>query len=230
MQEAPQAERDNFQSADKLRTSWKDKQALYARVQSGDVYALELLTKCCLGMTEGCPNLVKVFLGDFLKSNPTYRYLSDDLMSAGNVAVIERINRLGRPHKQVRSVRSVLKTAAFRAFAEECNRAEVFGSRSLRTVRRRRKDEGDDESASIKRNPLPMNLLSAETAEERTELFDEIAACCEDDKDRSIVKLRLLGENDTQIASRLNVTQQAINLRRLAIERRFNERQQALSA
>jgi len=58
-----------------------------------------------------------------------------------------------------------------------------------------------------------------------TDLLDTILACCECEEDEMIVSLRLKGYVDAEIGEQMGISQQTVNIRRKAIEQRYEERQ-----
>lgn len=192
-------------------------QLLYSQVQGGSVAAAEAL------ITENMP-LVVVKVGDFLDAHPQHAHLRDDLVSEGNVALVEWVQRLTRPHEAIKNLSGSLKKALVRAMQSLCDRDAGLGVCD-RTMQRRRalakSGAAVDELPTVAGGDN-LDSLPESAGRRHTELREEIASCCKTDFERDVVRLREAGYVDAEIGEQLGKHPDTVRQARKRIEARYH--------
>lgn len=177
--------------------------------------------------------------------SPMRWYLLDELISAAHLALVQCARDIFASGKRLESPRAYVATAITRAIRDVSDSAGIGPpSRTRRRLRARINQlkaagkttkEIDDALATefdgkqLRCVPLPAN----EFGEQDSEFFggsedfsdmridEEISACCKNEIDKTIIRLRLAGYRDGEIAEMLNTSRQNIQSRRGAIRERF---------
>lgn len=145
--------------------------------------------------------LVDAAVATAIRKYPPASRLADDLRSEGYLALTQACGELTVPEdKVVAYLAKAARYAVLDAIAAE------FDSR-----------EPQMESLSEASEPAAPEDRSGE-------LLDDILACCGDETDRSIVRLRAESRSDAEVASLVGLSESAVRNRRKAIETRFIER------
>lgn len=150
-------------------------------------------------------------VGAFVKANPKYQYLRDDLVSAGYVGLVEAVNDIvkgecsGSPGG---FVNLSVTDAICRCIDED----------SLIQIPYRSRKRLKDIPTVTRSLPTSIPCVDTSTAEELTE---EILAVCETPADRQIVLMRKQGHNDREIAQTLGLSSHTIYILRRDIYARL---------
>lgn len=163
--------------------------------------------------------LVVTKVDSYLKKNHQYKHLHDDLVSAGIEGLINAIDRIVSLGSQfdIAGTTSYLNSSIRNELASFAIEFSNSVSASDRTVCR-----GQDIPSQVD----TFETMSESIADYRStiDLQDEIDICCLSDADRAIIKMRVEGYTDQEIAERLNESHSVIYHKRRAIYKRFLER------
>ncbi|MEX0938325.1 MAG: hypothetical protein WDZ59_10745 [Pirellulales bacterium] len=168
-------------------------------VAAGDIGARDRMIESNVG-------LVRDTVRRFLTSRPQFKYLRDDLISEGILGLAEAVRDIaaGAP---VQHVAAYLRKAVFNQLDSHVtahgNTIKTPRMRDAENVRRIEEDDCD-----------PRNH------HREVDLADEIMGSCQDDVEREIVRLRIQGYKDVEVAERLRLSTSWINdVRRKMYER-----------
>lgn len=143
----------------------------------------------------------------FLRTNPRFAYLADDLRSEAALALVEAGDGRREPAYLRAAVRNAVSDYA----------AEQRGAASARTLGRR--DDVPQE------RQLPADYIQAdekaEAQQAAADLLEEILEVCQDERERQIIAMRAGGHADAEIAASLNVSRSLVQASRKTIEERF---------
>lgn len=211
--------------------------ALYRRIRLGDQSAVAEMIECNVP-------LVRSRVGAFLKDYRRFKYLFDDLVSEGNLALTRVVNSFSSAdiEKPTGRIVSEIDYALSNYIDSEIGAGTMCG----RTVQRyRAAGEHVPEQLSFDVADPPAYLwntaeLNPKVSEDdagelisryevadnapESDLLDMILGCCESEEEKTIVRLREQGITDKDIAERLGISRATVGRRRNAIEKRFDER------
>ena len=193
--------------------------AVYQRLVSGDESARNELI-------EGNMALVIHRVDAYLHRAPQMAYYRDDMISAGIVGLCEVVDRMQKkgPVTSPKPTGWITKgiDCCISRLADESNTIVV-----PKMTQARARSEGKpirpprtvSDKALVYRDDSEISGNAA-----ATELQEEILACCEDDTDRQIVRMRSDGHTDAEIAASLGLSAMTISRRRRVVFERFNKR------
>jgi DNA-directed RNA polymerase specialized sigma subunit len=189
----------------------EDNIAFYERILSGDKAAAEEMILRNRKLV--CEN-VKNYLTEFSFA----RYLENDLIGEGELALVTAVNQLvngecGSKRINPTGYLSVAITHAIAAFTEEQGPVRVPG----RTQRQKRLD-GEVIYRPVALGEAEDDLTDPDRLRDLQEEIDDV---CESDEDRMIVSLRSQGYNDRQIAEQLGLPWSAVYRLRRDLYKRF---------
>jgi RNA polymerase sigma factor (sigma-70 family) len=160
----------------------------------------------------------------FVAGHPSAENLRDDLGSVGCAALLVAVRTLATPHEKVRSLSKYLGTAIVVSFRNLCEREFSLVGECERGQRYRKQrgemvkvfDRDDCDLRGIVDDSFEQEIAASET-------LDVIFAACRDETDKQIVRLRIDGYVDTEIAEMLSLSKDTVHRSRLRIEKRFDE-------
>jgi hypothetical protein len=178
--------------------------------------------------------MVKHTVKSFLGRNPSFGYLQQDLVSQATIGLVQAVNKMAglededqsspKFNKEKPNPSSLIGTFIFYRLGELIdseNGLRVPG----RTLRRKSKTgfvvpvkEGTVEAS--------YTLEKEGQTDPRTsvDLIDELEGCCETDQELQIMRQRIRGSDDPEIAEMFSIPRSTVNLIRRQIEQRFRER------
>lgn len=187
---------------------------LYPLVAAGDQDAAKR-------MIEGNMRLVYYRVQRYLSGKPSFAYLRDDLVSAGFVGLTIAVQKLGAkgPVPDANATEFIGRwiTHHIDTEANRYNAANV-SRRTLQRSKKRRPKNVRSTEGLVKADPMT-------DPQAVDEMRETILACCDDNIDTEIVKLRddPHGMNDAEISAALNVPKSSVFCRRKKIYERYLE-------
>lgn len=150
-------------------------------------------------------------VGGFLRKHKGYRYLEDDLVSAGHLALVILCNAL-KPEMEC-DFEGVARQKIREAIREAIAIEQPIPV-AVRTAARER----------AKGTPIEFTRIAERKLDKHKHYADHLRAyldCCVDDIDEQIVRLRAGYMTDEEIATELGLSRSAVGRRREAIEARY---------
>lgn len=162
--------------------------------------------------------LVTFKVDAYLSCFPHLEYLRDDLVSEGNVALVEAVNRCRECGGGAINPIGYLSVAIHKQIGHFVDN-EVF-AHGERTTRLRRQQGRDlDRVHKVSNSDYVLASLEFDTRKEG-DLLEAILGCCETDEERAIVDLRIKGYVDEEIASQLEISKTTIFMLRRELYQR----------
>lgn len=178
----------------------------------GDETAINEFIEANLGFV-----IVKV--EDYIRDYPNAQYLRDDLVSEGNMALVLSAQRAFGDCDEGDKPLAYARMAIYNAISDFAQREMFPQGGSARTIR----DSLSAEKSVPKQTSV--DRIEADAPESNfDELKEEILAVCENHEERQIVHFREQGKLDSQIATILGYTLDAIHRTRRDIYARFLNR------
>lgn len=195
---------------------------LYLKVANGDMAARDEMIRSNMG-------LVTWKVSQFLVFLPRLRYFNDDLVSSGMIGLVEAVNKM-QAHGFIPGTKpSGLMVACIQSAIGHAveHAADV---RIPTRTRKRKEKKGTHVKAPFKEMTLSLNgceeeddLAFSYDPQPMQELRETIDACCEDDMEREIIRLREEGYVDREIGEMLSIPLTTIYVMRRTIYARFLE-------
>ena len=190
---------------------------LYARVMAGDDKARE-------EMIEGNMPLVIVKVDVYIGCYPQTGYLRDDLHSAGFVGLVQAVNTMAE-HEQPSNVNPTgyISVAITHEIARVAEKESAMGLTSIPEPEDR--PSGDDDVPEVGHD-IPDSLIDAnESAVQGLfDLREMLDSCCENEKERALLRMRKEGYSDRETAEALSMSRTAVQRLRKELEDRFNQK------
>lgn len=181
----------------------KQNAALYERIRQGDEAAIN-------EMIEGNIALVIVTVSNYIKRNPTFQYMQDDLQSACYLALTHTVNQLrtvnvANPMGYIyESLRTGMVNTIWDSQAIVVPRNQRSSS-NPRKVRARMESFLEPDHTDV----INLRFLAQ--------------ACCESPTDHTIIEMREQGYTDLEISKTLDVDRATVCRARLSVYGRYRE-------
>lgn len=183
---------------------------LYSRVVAGCEQAKAQMIEAHLGLAY---SKVK----RLLKKVPALKYLREDLVAEGNLAVVEAVNNLvgselGDRKENPTGYISIHVTYAMARFVDSVEGGGTISGEARR--RRRREGRGvptQDEIPDLLESD-PGGLIDT---------WDDLLACCKDPEDREILRLKAEGHTGRSISRTLGMSHAEVHKRLHGIHKRY---------
>jgi len=187
---------------------------LYTLAAAGDKAATARLIQGNIGLVIWRVNLLLI-------KATKYKFLRDDLISAGLLGLIKAANSLNTGYDPSRDLTAYLRGAIYNAIVDATAAEETI--RIPRSTRSKREAGGTPlpythKVASIGYESEALYMYDPTVMEGLREVLD---ACCTDEIDEQIVCLRECGSVDREIAEALELPLTAVYMRRRNIYDRF---------
>jgi hypothetical protein len=194
----------------------KANEALYPLVAAGDRQAKHQMIHSNMG-------LVMVEVERFLAFLPKFGHLRDDLISHGFVGLVEAVNTMSQ-----RLVQDANPTGLMGLCIRSCF-GKVVEAEELVRVPGRTKKRKADQGIVLDTPEKEVSIFHGESDQfsydprRMQDLRETLDACCEDDTDREILRLREEGYVDREIANRLGLPLTTCYVMRRTMYARFLE-------
>jgi len=167
-------------------------------------------------MIEGYMPLVHGKVNKWLQIYPGLKYMSDDMVSEGYLAVVEAIDAIAKSDKPVSSnVTAYVSVAVVNAIGDFLDSNDI-----IRVPR-----SSDDPAPAIEplsfENHAPGSGHACQHA--HMEFWELIDKSCFTDEERAIVDLLSRGYNEREIAQQLDMSRSTVNMLRMEIHERFTQ-------
>jgi RNA polymerase sigma factor (sigma-70 family) len=166
--------------------------------------------------------LVRRALTHFLIRNRKDKYLKDDLLSEGCLAVVRKLRDIEAGKIAPQNVTAYLRRTLANVFSNMAAAQRNIVSPKGRVARRDRERLPQTEDAYLEEVPEKYDRDAA------WHLRDTIDACCESDTELQIVALRAEGYTQAEVAGITGISQAGINALLARIEKRLTRRQSEL--
>ncbi len=177
-------------------------------------------------MIESNMPLVLHLVQEFLRECPAFAYLQDDLISEGFLTLTVEVNRLAESKSRcISDPTSYLSVAIRHAIRDACDAAPLIHPRKDKRYRLLQADESV-EVPSVESMSDSSRLTLTRTVESpnMVDLRDELAACCETDLDRQLIRMREEGFSTRKIALELGMSRSVVSKLLGRIRERFDRR------
>lgn len=162
--------------------------------------------------------LVSFKVDAYLSCFPHLEYLRDDLVSEGNVALIEAVDRCRSCNGGSINPIGYLSVAIHKQIGHFVD-SEIFANPDRTTRFRRQQGKDPERSHKVPNSDFVLSELFQDTRKE-AELLELILDCCESEEERAIVDLRIKGYKDDEIASQLEMSKTAVFMLRRELYQR----------
>lgn len=209
--------------------------ALYQAILDGNPLAADRLIELCAGLPNEAGKyrgLVAERVALFLRKNSDRRRLRDDLISAGNLRLVQAVRKLTKPHNQKRAPQAFLVRGIDSAIWHECDNGPAIGP-GARTCRDRRaakkRGEGRPPEAEALNFLLPLICQAGDDAAANmlTEIVDD---CCGTVAVAEIVRRTAAGELEREVAASMGIDQPAVARILARVRARYEQQTLALGA
>ena len=212
-----------YESGDKKRN-----EELYPLVAAGDRKAMDEMIM--LNMA-----LVKHKVDLLLNQYPQYGFLVADLISQGTIGLVQAVNLMAGIRKGIEgpvpeisedkfNPTGFIATTIFYRLGELLDAEN--GIRVPGRSRRRKIKSGF--AVPVKENSIEseytLDMAGAVDPRATVDLLDEIYGCCDTDQEREIVRHRIEGRSDQEIADIIEISRWSVYMIRQEIEKRFKGR------
>lgn len=201
-----------------------DNDRLYPKVVKGDKAAIE---EMILGNMALVTNKVTSYLEQF----PQCNHFKDDLISAGHLGLTEAVNKMVASDVTEPNPTGFISVYIQSAIGELMDREA--GLRVPGRTYRRKKKKGTAMEVPVKEASIDADHVFQQEALQDpravVDLLDEIMGCCETPQEREIVRLRIEGRKDDEVADILGLPKTTAYMLRRGIFARFLERNPEMS-
>jgi len=170
--------------------------------------------------------LATVKVESFLSEVPQMAYYRDDLISVAASAIMRAVDMLKKSNQKIKNPTGYIYRSIEVALSNVSDEESTI-SISRETKRVARKEGKDiDEPVAMPQSAQTTLFAALETPNELAlmELKEEIEACCQDETDLKIVRMRADGYTDQEICQETGINDATISYRGKRIEDRFVER------
>lgn len=183
---------------------------LFAHVVAGDASAVSEMIEVNLPVV-----LLKV--NDLLSACPHLEYMREDLVSEGNLALVESVSLIKERGVENTNITAYLWTAVLKSIGHYVD-DELYSSD--RTARRRRQN-GDEQEIlhKVPNSDFVLGNLEHDPRDE-ADLLDLVQGSCRSDEEWAIVDLRIKGYKDQEIARQLDMPKTTVFMLRRELYQR----------
>jgi hypothetical protein len=194
--------------------------ALYTRVVAGDEAAIEEM------ILSNMPMVTKK-VADYLESYPQCNHLKEDMLSQGYVGLVKGVRAMvNQTTDKNLNPTGVMSKYIHYELGELFDLEAAIRVPQRTWLRKRRK--GEEITVATKEFSMTVeDVLERDgTRDPRAlvDLIDEIYGCCENDIEKEIIRLRMEGRGDNDIADILGLPKTTTYMMRRGIYARFLER------
>lgn len=192
---------------------------LYHKVVSGDKVAIDKMISANMA-------LVTFKVQSYLLHFPQYEYLRDDLQSQGFVALVEAVNKMVGSDVEQPNPTGFLSQHIHYALGELMDRETTI--RVPKRTFLENKAAGKTIHRPEREGTVDFDVIRQQEAmidpRDVVDLWDELDGCCENDWERSILRLREQGFSDADISQKLGIPKTTTYMMRRGIYERFLHR------
>jgi len=188
----------------------EDNLELAPQVAAGDCRARDR-------MIEGNMPLVVSKVDNYIHFFPQYRYLRDDLTSAGFVGLVDAVNRTAREGNGVAAPVEYIGVSIARAIGE-C--AEMDNTVPIPHISQRVMRANNKEITPMKANNLALANCTCYGEDRVIDMRDLIQSCCCCDEERAFVEMREAGYKLKEIAAAVNMPVSSLHVMKEDLYRR----------